>query len=119
MVKVDGYFTSWKPLNHGVPQGSIRGPLFFNVFINDIFLFIQDGSLCNFADDNTISISTENAHKLYRLVKLNTNKCIEWFNSNYMTANPSKFQSLVVGKNDSSIKEFQINNEFKINEVLK
>ena len=32
-----------------------------------------------------------------------------------MTANPSKFQSLIVGKNDSYIKEFQIDNEFNIN----
>ena len=64
--------------------------------------------------DNTTSISAGNAHELYRLVQLNTNKCIEWFNSNYMTVNPSSFQSLVIGKNDSNIKEFQINNEFKI-----
>ena len=32
-----------------------------------------------------------------------------------MTANPSKFQSLIVSKNDNHIKEFQINNDFKIN----
>ena len=32
-----------------------------------------------------------------------------------MTVNPSNFQSLVTGKNDSNIKEFQINNKFKIN----
>jgi hypothetical protein len=115
MVKVSGYFSSWGPLNQGVPQGSILGPLLFNLFINDLFLFIQEGSLCNFADDNTISISAENADELHRLVQLNTNKCIDWFNSNHMTANPSKFQSLIVGKNDNHIKEFRINNDFKIN----
>ena len=32
-----------------------------------------------------------------------------------MTANPSKFQSLIVGKNDNHIKQFQISNDFKIN----
>ena len=114
MMKVNGYFSSWKPLNRGVPQDSILGPLLFNVFINDIFLLIQEGFLCNFADDNTIIISAQNAHELHRLVQLNANKCIEWFNSNYMTANPSNFQSLVVGKNHSNIKEFKINNELKI-----
>ena len=100
-----------------VPQGSVLGPLFFNVFINYIFLFIQEGSLHNFADDNTISISAKNAHELHRLTQLNSNECIEWFNSNYMTAIPSKFQSLIVGKYDSSIKKFQINSDLKINVI--
>ena len=104
-----------KHLNQGVPQGSILGPLFFNVIINDILLIIKEGFLCNFADDSTILISAENAYKLHRLIQLNTNKCIDWFNSSHMTANTSKFQLFIVGKNDSNIKEFQINDEFKIN----
>ena len=115
MVKVSGYFSSWRPLNQGVPQGSKLGPLFFRLFINDIFLFIQEGSLCNFADDITISISAVNADELHRLVQHNTNKCIDWFNSNYIASNPSKFQSLIVGNNDNQIKEFSINDVFKIN----
>ena len=98
-----------------MPQGSILEPLLFNLFINDIFLFIQEGSLCNFADDNTISISAVNADELHRLVQHNTNKCMDWFNSNHMTGNPSKFQSLIVGNNDYHITEFSINDGFKIN----
>ena len=98
-----------------MPQGSILGPLFFNLFINVIFLFIQEGSLYNFADDKTISISAVNADELHRLVQHNTIKSIDWFNSNHLTANPSKFQSLIVGNNDNHITEFFINDGFKIN----
>ena len=115
MVKVSGYFSSWRPLHQGVPQGSKLGPLLFKLFKNDIFLFIQQGSLCNFADDNTISISAVNADELHRLVQHNTNKCIDWFYSNHMTVNPSKFQSLIVGNNENHITEFSINDGFKIN----
>ena len=41
-------------LNQGVPQGSMLGPLLFNVFITDIFYAIEAFEICNFADDDTI-----------------------------------------------------------------
>ena len=51
---VNSVLSNWADIHKGVPQGSILGPLLFNVFINDIFLFITDSSLYNYADDNTL-----------------------------------------------------------------
>ena len=40
-VKILNHRSSWEELNKGVPQGSISGPFFFNVYINDLLFFID------------------------------------------------------------------------------
>ena len=51
---MNGNFSTWEKIISGVPQGSILSPLLFNIFLNDLFLFVENLDLSNYADDNTL-----------------------------------------------------------------
>ena len=82
----------------GVPQGSILGPILFNIFINDLFFFVKNCSLYNYADDNTLSKSGNSLQDVISALEEDSNYLIQWFSSNKMQANPEKFQAISLGK---------------------
>jgi hypothetical protein len=63
----------------GVPQGSIIDPVLFNVFINDIFHFVQDSTIYNYADDNTLSYSDTNINTVVKTLENDSINLIDWF----------------------------------------
>ena len=101
-TKVNNSFSSWAEITFGVPQGSILGPLLFNIYINDIFLFIIGTELANFADDNTPYAINDNVADLLNNLEHESSILIEWFSNNYLLMNADKSQ-LLVTKNDENI----------------
>ena len=53
-VKVSDTYSSWKDIFYGVPQGSILGPLLFNMHLCDLFYFLEDSDIASYADDAAI-----------------------------------------------------------------
>ena len=51
-TKVGHSYSTWNELKFGVTQGSILGLLLFNIFLNDIFYFIENSKIANYADNN-------------------------------------------------------------------
>ena len=93
-------FSSWQEIIAGVPQGSILGPFLFNIFVNDLFLFVSSSNLSNYADDNTLYTSGYNLKKVKELLLNDLNKVTEWLFKNYMVLNAgSKCRFVCLGKN--------------------
>ena len=95
-VKINGVVSDWLSLSKGVPQGSIIGPVLFNVFINDLYYTITGSKLLNYADDNTLSVSAPSKHEMIQRLQTESLKAIEWFDCNKMEANTNKFQAITL-----------------------
>ena len=97
-MKTGSSYNICNEIKRSVPEGSILGPLLFNAFINDIFMFIEKTEICNFADDNTIYDCGEDLSNILVNLKHDPKILLKWFRINSLQANPGKFQFMILGK---------------------
>ena len=107
-TSVNASFSDWKEIETGVPQGSILGPLLFNIFLNDIFYFINNGNFCNYADDNTIYSIGKSLNMVKENLKVNFLIMQKWFYEKKTVLNPGKCHYLVLG-NRSHLDAINVN----------
>ena len=113
-VKISNSRSSWKLLTKGVPQGSILGPFLFNVFMNDVFLFIQNCKLYNYADDNSMMYSSPDINAILTNLKHDCKNANKWFGNNSMKANPDKFQFMVLSFDPLEQQKIEIKNDITL-----
>ena len=75
-VRVGRSPSPWSDVLSGIPQGSVLGPLFFVIYINDFPLSLKNSALL-FADDTKI-YTTINQHNLQFTLQEDIDKCVQW-----------------------------------------
>ena len=98
-VRVNSNFSMWEKIISGVPQGSILGPLLFNIFLNDLFLFVEKSDLSNYADDNALYSSGNDQEKVKQNLRQGFEIVTRWFYENYMILNSRKCHFMCLGQN--------------------
>ena len=92
-----------------VSQGSILRSILFNIFINDLLLWISNSELLNFADDNTIKAAENSIEELINTSEKESQAAIDWSILNEMIVNPDKFQTIVVKRNNKMKNSYSLN----------
>ena len=103
-TKVNNSLSLWERIKSGVLQGSILGPLLFNIYINDIIWFTPDINIANYADDTTPYAIEDNVQQLITILEQNTGKILEWYSDNYMKSNDDKCHLLLTSSTETSVK---------------
>ena len=89
-VKMGNCRSSWADLHKGVQQGSILGPVLFNIVMNDLFHSTNNCNLYNYADDNSLSFDASSLQTVLDNLQEDCKPAIQWFGDNGMKANPQK-----------------------------
>ena len=101
-ISINGSSSHWTEVITGVPQSSILDPLLFNVFLNDIFMFISKCNFCDYADDNTLYSTGKYLNRIRSNLEAAFMILHQWFHQNHMTLNPGKCHYIVIGSRDMS-----------------
>ena len=89
-TKINSESSPWKEILFGVPQGSILGPLLFNIFLCDLFFIMNDVEFASYADDNTPFFVGDDLNDVILKLQNASKTLFKWFNDNQMKANPDK-----------------------------
>ena len=103
-TKIGSSYSPYLDLLVGVPQGSILGPLLFNIYMCNIFLCDCESNIINYVDDTTLCDCEPNMDLVFSKLEKDTCTVFTWFQNNYFKANSRKSHLLTTSDNVQHIK---------------
>lgn len=102
-VNIGGNVSNIKPIKSGVPQGSILGPLLFNIYINDIINIAPQAKFIIYADDTSIFLSTRNCNDIIPIANDVMRRLEAWSSSNNLLVNKNKTKAILFSPKNQNI----------------
>ena len=96
-VKINDRYSSWSEILFGVPLGPILGPLLFNIFLCDMFYFLEDFDIANYVDDSTPYCAGKSAEFAVNNLEHSSAILFKWLNNKYMKVNTGMSHLLLSG----------------------
>ena len=98
VLRLEHVYANMVKIRGGVPQGSVLGPLLFNIVMNDIFHMNLDCNISNCADDTTLYSCRSSIDIVITEVENTLTTILTWYDKNRMVANPAELRMMFLGK---------------------
>ena len=110
-VFINGQESDKEYLLHGVPQGSVLGPMLFTIYINDMHNCIKNSNSFHFADDTNLLYIPEKKlrnRNLVRRLNIDLKALDNWLKANKISLNSSKTELVIFRKKGTIIPKIKV-----------